>query len=412
MQRPAQVTTSGGNLGFVRNVHRAMAILLLCGSPLLAQPQSHESTDTLRAAYQAIHSELETHDADWSIAEKDPAFPARLNRAWTLIGHSIARYLDTHPSASARAIDHAIAALNRAAACPKCSDAYRLDGNAVQLIAGERAVWVVSASFARSGTFFVLARDASGPFTLRWNIKDLAVRQEAAHDEIGHWASNAFSWGDGPLVGRVEPIISSRTGKPRFSIDAHAAAIAGGTFNNQISVWEWNDRNAVPLFIKSYAASFDTPPNRFTAARITIHTKADYKSFSTCGACPDPEVSWRIRITPEAVNSTAPVWTNKELAACDELWDAIINGRPTSNLAAPQVVTQLRNLIAPLLTADPDHTHLLGMLMEHRTITRNGHRILEMTADNLPCGPIRFTITNRNGAIYFADVHVPRCGSS
>lgn len=279
----------------------------------------------------------------------------------------------------------------------------------MQLIAGERAVWVVSASFERAGTFFVLARDTGGPITLRWNVKELAAQHEAMHDEIGYWASNSFSWGDGPLVGRVHPIVSSRTGHPRFSVDAHAAAIAGGTFNNQISVWEWDGHNAIPLFIKSYAASFDTPPNQFTADRIAVHAKGDYKSFSTCGACPDPEVSWQIRITPDDVTTTAPAWTNKELSTCDELFDAIINRKPANNLAAPQVVTQLRNLVAPLLTSDPDHAHLLGMLMQHRTITRNGHRILEMTADNLPCGPIRFTIANRNGAVYFAKVHVPRC---
>jgi hypothetical protein len=115
-------------------------------------------------------------------------------------------------------------------------------------------------------------------------------------------------------------------------------------------------------------------------------------------------VSWQIPITPDEVTSTASVWTNKELAACDKLFDALINRRPASNLAAPQVVAELRNLIAPLLAAasDPGHTHLLGMLMQHRTITRNGHRILEVTADSLPCGPIRFTIANRKGAIYFA----------
>jgi hypothetical protein len=401
--RTTPVATPGGNLNPVRIVQRALAIVLLCSSPVLAQPKSHDSTASLRAAYRAVHSELEAHDADWSVAEKDPAFPARLNRAWTLVAQSIARYLDTHPSASARDVERTIASLNHAA-----SSTYRLDGNAVQLVAGERAVWAVSASFERAGTFLVLARDANGPFTLRWNIKELAAKHEAAHDEIGYWASNAFSWGDGPLVGRVKPIVSSRGGRPCFSVDAHAAAIAGGTFNNQISVWEWDGRNAVPLFIKSYAASFDTPPNRFTAGRITVRAKGDYKSFSTCGACPDPEVSWQIRITPDAVTSSAPVWTNKELAACDELFDAVINRRPANNLAAPQVLTQLRKLIAPLLAADPDPTDLLGMLMQHRTITRNGRRILEITADNLRCGPIRFPITNRNGAIYFAEVQVLR----
>lgn len=402
--RTTPVATPGVNLKHVRTVQRALAIVLLCSSPLLAQPQSHESNASLRAAYHAIHSELEAHDADWSIAEKDPAFPARLNRAWTIVAQWISHYLDTHPSASARDLGVAIASLNHAA-----SGTYRLDGNAVRLIAGRRAAWVISASFERAGTFFVLARDADGPFTLRWNIKDLAAQHESTHDEIGYWASNSFSWGDGPLVGRVKSIVSSRASHPRFSIDAHAAAIAGGTFNNQISVWEWDGHNAIPLIIKSYAASFDTPPNRFTTDRITVHAKGDYKSFSTCGACPDPEVSWQVRITPDDVTSTALDWTNKELAACDELFDAIINRRPANNLAATRVIAQLRDLIAPLLTADPDQTYLLGMLMQHRTIKRNGHRILEMTADNLPCGPIRFTSANRNGAIYFGDVHVLRC---
>jgi hypothetical protein len=212
-------------------------------------------------------------------------------------------------------------------------------------------------------------------------------------------------------VGSVGQLISNRNDRPRFYVDAHAAATAGGTARQQISVWEWDGHTASPLFIRSYSTSLETAPNTLSDRSITIHAKDEYKSFSTCGTCIEPEVIWQIRITPEAVTTTSPEYVDKELRACDELWDAIIHHRPAQNMASPKVTALLRKLTASMLASSPDHDriHLLGMLMKHDVTRSNGRTILALSADNLPCSSIRFEIEERRGIPYFADVHTAHC---
>jgi len=330
---------------------------------ILAAHPAQDQRARLLSEYRAVHI--------------SPDVPRTLNRAWHIIGDWTALYLDSHPSASARDVVDVIHQLDRG-----------IEAEAVPL---DRGTWAVSASYPNSGTFFVVARDG-----VRWNIKDLAARHYAARDEIGNWASYKSAWGDGPLVGRVGRLASNRNGRPRFYVDAEAAAAAGGTFRKQISVWEWDGRAASPSFIRSYSASLATPPNTFSQRAITIHAKGEFKSFSTCGACPEPEVVWQIRVTPNGVTNTQPEFVDKELKACDELFDAIIHHRPTQSIASPNVAAFLRKFPSP------------GMLLKHEVARSKGRAVLTLSADNLPCSPIRFEIEERNGRAYFANVACKR----
>ncbi|HEV7489076.1 MAG TPA: hypothetical protein VGQ65_25680 [Thermoanaerobaculia bacterium] len=370
---------------------------------VLAQPVDHQRADLL-SAYASVRAELDSRYADPIRSGRSHDFPRTLNRAWRIAGDWTALYLNQHPSASPREVVDAIHQLNHGG-----SDEYRLRAEAVPL--RDRAAWAISASYLHGGTFFVVARDRGGPFAVRWNIKDVAARHYASRDEIGNWASYGFGWGDGPLTGSVGQLISNRNGRPRFYVDAHAAAAAGGTIRQQISVWEWDGHNASPLFIRSYATSLETAPDTFSDRLITIHAKGDYQSFSTCGTCLEPEVVWQIRATPDAVTHTPPEYVDKELKACDSLWDAVIHHRPTQNIASPKVIALLRKLTASMIASSPDHDriHLLGMLMTHDITHSKTRTILALSADNLPCSSIRFEIEERRGILYFADVHAPHC---
>jgi len=338
---------------------------------ILAAPPAQDQRARLLSDYRAVHGHLDRGSSD----------SRTLNRAWRIIGDWTALYLKSHPSASARDIVDAVR---------------QLDGIEAEAVPLDRDVWAVSASFVHAGTFFVVTRDG-----VRWNIKDVAARH--SRDEIGNWASYRVGWGDGPLVGVVGHMASNENGRPRFYVDATAAAAAGGTFHKQISVWEWDGRSASPLFIRSYAASLETPPNAFSDRSVTVHAKGEFKSFSSCGACTEPEVIWQIHVNPNGVTNTQPEFVDKELKACDELWDAVIHHRPTRSIASPNVVAILRKI----LPSSSDHN--LGMLMKHEVTHSKGRTILTLSADNLPCSSIRFEIEERHGAAYFADARTLKC---
>jgi len=338
---------------------------------ILAAHPAQDQRARLLSDYRAVHSDLDRGSPD----------SRTLNRAWRIIGDWTALYLASHPNASARDIVDAVR---------------QLDGIEAQVVPLDRDAWAVSASYIHGGTFFVVAHDG-----VRWSIKDLAARH--SRDEIGNWVSYRVGWGDGPLVGIVGHLASNKNGRPRFYVDATAAAAAGGTFRKQISVWEWDGRTASPSFIRSYWVSLDTPPNAFSDRLITIHAKGEFKSFSSCGACTEPEVVWQIHATPGGVTNTQPEFVDKELKACDELWDAVIHRRPTRDIASPNVIAILRKIVP----SSPDHN--LGMLMKHEVTHSKGRTILTLSTNNLPCSSIRFEIEERHGVAYFSDARTLKC---
>ena len=391
-------------------VARRVSVLLLSALFIFAAPVPHQELAKQESAYGDVRRELDSRYSDWNRAGNSPAYPATLNRAWAIIGDWASAFLNSHAAVSASELEKAITEIDSDCRRGHCSDEYRLRASVVPLAQGKHAAWAVSVSYPRSGTFFVIARGDDGLFAVRWNIKQLAARHNASHDEIGRWDWNKFSWGDGPLVSAVGGLPPSRTGRPRFYVDAHAAVIAGGTSSNQISVWEWDGRGAGPLLVRSYLVSLETPPIKLANGMITIHAKGDYKSFSTCGACVEPEVTFQVRVMPDRASVGDVVYAVPELKACDELWDAVIFGRKSDGMAAPQVIAVLRRLTRSMIAASPDHdrTMLLGMLTKSTLTESNGRRILEMGADNLPCN-IRFEIEKRGVALYFAGINASGC---
>lgn len=331
-------------------------------------------------SYDAIHRELAAHYGDWLTATNDPKFPKLLDRAWRTIGEHTAAFLAAHPHASPSEVKAEIESLNG----NQQEGEYQLRAAAVRL--GDDA-YAVSARYERTGTFFVVAGGR-----VRWNIKDLAARHVKRRDEISGWNWIDFSWGAGPLVGEVKALPPGRNGHPRFYVDATEAVAAGGTWPSQISIWEWNGREAVPLLVRSYSISFETPAVTLAGDTLTIPTKGRFKSFSTCGQCVEPEVIWTLRVTPDGVRDLGRVHKVPELQVVDELFDRVIHHKSTRDLAAPGVAKVMRGI------------QELDMLGAWSVSAHGNRRVLDFGAIALDDTTLRFEMEQRPRGLYVVSV--------
>ena len=292
--------------------------------------------------------------------------PKALDRAWPLITRWTNACLREHPKDLARAV--------------KELDPTLLTTEAVQLRGG---LYAVSASYPRSGTFFVVDHDH-----VAWDVKTVARPHLAKRDEIGKWAWIDYGYGDGPLLGTVYLARPNRNGNPRFYVDATTSADWGGTYAQQIGIWEWNGREALPLLVKSYLVSFDTGADAMKPDLLTIHTKGQYKTFFSCGSCVEPEMIWKIAITPDGVRDLGTTDVVPALRRLDELFDRLMHDKDTSDLAAPGVV----KILKPLLTED------YSMLMDWHV----ADHVLKFSSEGV--GPLELEFVDHTDGAYFTTV--------
>jgi len=295
---------------------------------------------------------------------KDHPDEAALNRAWPLLTRWTNAQLKEHPKDLARAV--------------KELDPTLLTTKAVQLRDG---LYVVSASYPRSGTFFVV----NGERVL-WDIKTLGRAHYAKRDDIGKWVWVDYGYGDGALVGTVAPARPNRNGNPRFVVPATSTPDMGGTYAQQISVWEWNGREAVPLFIKSYLVSFETGADVLTPDLLTIHTKGEFKSFYSCGQCIEPEMIWKIAITPDGVRDLGATDVQPVLRRFDELLDRVMHDRDALQFAAPAVIAALK----------PRITDAGVNMLSERSVENH---LLRFSSDGV--SPIELTFVDHPDGAYF-----------
>ncbi|MEA2236256.1 MAG: hypothetical protein QOC81_980 [Thermoanaerobaculia bacterium] len=367
-------------------------------SVLLAARPARSITDaereTIRANYYRARSALVALD---DATNGTPVLGAALDRVLSAVANWTASFLDEHPNASAAQVAKAVERLDPERPCAKtddrCADDYHLTSTAVRLNGLPATTFAVAANYPRGGTFFIVAHADDGHFQVAWNIKDLARRHYQSRDEIGYWAWTERGWGDGPLRGTIGALPRAASGHARFYVDAVAAAAAGGTYMSQFSVWEWSGSEARPLFIESYQVSFDTAPVTIKDGIISIPTKGTYKSWMTCGSCPEPHVLRRLRVSADGVHDLGRIDAEPEVRCVDELWDRLIHGRPAEGLATPAVNAALAPIVQEIKRdAGLDLDNSLGMLEESKLSQEHGRRFLQIDADNLGGRILRFEI--------------------
>lgn len=373
---------------------RARILVVAALALLQARSGTTSERDTLRAEYYRARTSLVALDPG---AKDSPGFGIALEHVWTAVANWTARFLNEHPGASAAQVAQDVERLDPEPPCvrtdERCDEGYHLTATAVRLNAPGPAAFAVAANYPDGGTFFVIVRGNDGHFRAAWNVKELARRHYQSRDEIGYWAWTGRGWGDGPLRGTVGSLPSSASGRARFFIDAAAAAAAGGTYRNQFSIWEWSGSEARPLFIEAYQVSLDTGPVMIKDGLVSIPTKGTYKSFLTCGACPEPHVLRRLRLASDGVRDLGRSDAEPEVRCVDELWDRLIHGRPARGLATTEVLAALAPIVEEVKRdAGTDLDHSLGMLEESALSNEQGRRFLVIGADRLNGRRLRFEI--------------------
>jgi hypothetical protein len=241
----------------------------------------------------------------------------------------------------------------------------------------------------------VVGREAKGAYEVLWDVKQVAAQHAAAGDQLGYWAYYGSAWGDGPLIGQVWPLPTDAHGRPRFYVNAYAAALAGGTSSFQLSIWSWDGREARPLLVDSYLASFDTRGGvTFDGTVLRVATKESFKTFYSCGQCAEPVGEWRVRVTPEGVEDRGRRHVVAELQLVDELYDRLGRRAPAAELATPAVIAAL---------TDEMGDDLRGMLMGWSLQRKGEATELCLSILDGP-GTYVFTIVQRHGRPYVTGV--------
>lgn len=319
-------------------------------------------------------------------------------RLWFLLGLWTAQELQDHPQAATPggvlSILQQLDTVLRGG-LPD-SDGWSLDPSVAPVSRDGRAAFAVAVRWGRSGSFFVVGETVPLRYGLLWSVQDVAEEHFPLRDDVGRWAFRTPGVHDGPLGGSIRELPPSATGSPRFLVDAITHPMMGCDFPGEIGVWEWTGREAVPVFLGTYWTSCFALPLSMEANVVRIGTKEEMRTFFSCGSCPDPRGTWTLKITPEGVEDLGHELEVPELAVIDELFDRLLKGRDTADLAAPDVGAVLVDLLEPGETS-------LGMF-EARAWSRGDERLLYFDSDETP--PLTFTVVSRDGGPFVTAVHV------
>ena len=342
-----------------------------------------------------------------------PEYKRALARLWAVVEHWTVEFLATYPAASARAIEADLAML--------AARGLELTPSAARPAGSERpiAVVAVEAGFL-GGTFFVVAPAQARRAAATWSIGPLAEANFARHNDLGAWAFTVPGYHDGPLGGRVLALPPTRSGRPRFLIDAITHPGMGQDRPAQVGVWEWTGRQAVPELVETYQTTYGAWHVRLEGDLLRIATKEPLEVLFTCGSCgtsDEPKGTWTLRLTPDGVSDLGHVFAEPALKVADDLLARIARGDDASALAAPDVISQLEEWVAEIREArqeerdqrekepgnDDPYRSVRGMF-SYEISGSGAQRVLDLATDEWR---LSFTFEKRGGADYVTAVCIP-----
>ena len=283
---------------------------------------------------------------------EDERISPSLKEGWQLAGAWAADWLEMHPGASGRTRSKLFAQFsppsgNAGVYDLKTPDRYALDGFATPI---GKDVYVVAANYSETqgacgaGTFMVVARDAAGILRPLWSIKPIAEQHFEVRDEIGHWAYlGCGAYYNGPLIAsKVITLPAADNGQLRFAVNAYQAT-NGSTLLQNLTIWQWNGREAVNLVAGAYQDYIDD--NRVPVLQngmLTLPTTEVTSSFQSFGAAEEPRGEWRIRLSPDSAKDLGHRFLNPGVAWLDAFLSAMATGHDASGLASTAAINQVK----------------------------------------------------------------------
>jgi len=350
----------------------------------------------LKAEHNQLLSEMNVKDAKGKLPDfDDPRMPSLLKHGWTIAGEWAAEYFERHEAPTKKDLDKLFDGFAPEPHGTKSEYGdfleytdYFFEGSAVRI---GPSVYVVEASYGywfRSGTFMVVGRNRGGHFEALWNIKDLAEKHYPQRDEIGRWMHLVrHAYYNGPLaVDHLLPLPVGTNGKARFLVNAYQAA-DGGTLLAQLSIWEWDGAEAKALLIDTYEYAADFGGFSFDGRTILIKTKEPLELLYSCGMCPDPRGTWRLRATSTGIENLGHHFSQPEIQWADHFLSKVFKGEDTSDLADKKARVAV--------DASPQDWGMLGTC---RVLRRGQHGAFSIEVD---AGKLTFHYILRHGKPYF-----------
>jgi len=329
----------------------AVPMILIAIGAIAAQTLPR-SLDQLRAEYGTLIAKLPTGDEfqTWS----DPDSQATLRQVRKILEDWTVSYLNLRPDASAETLAQDIVSLNPdpLPALPLGFEHYTLRANALQLVAGQGAVYAVAVNFGRRGSVFVVER-RGGFFHRVWDIREQAAKEASHCGPLAYWTVEAFAYSGGCLTGVVYLLPKSAAGRPRFAVDATPNPEAGNEQTKQVSIWEWDGHRPRALLIRDYEVSFqgegEAPPISVEGPWIEMQTKGVSQVLSMTADDARPVVRRRILVGPTTVRELAPEFDEPECKVVDDVLWCMLHGHCPSSLTSKTVVRTLRRNLEPEL---------------------------------------------------------------
>ena len=201
------------------------------------------------------------------------------------------------------------------------------------------------------------------------------------------------------LDGTAHPLPRAGNGHPRFFIQAYQNA-HGGTFLPQVSIWEWDGKEAKPLLIHSYLeAADDAFGRKFDGRTLRFGTKEESGTFMSLGGAVEPRGIWTIRISPGGIRDLGHRWREPNAQAVDTLFSRLRKGEPALDLASPAAIAWLKQRFPPEpgQAEEKGPEFFLGMYETSKTTRAKGLDIFHLTCDQ---ADLTFTIGRRAGRRY------------
>jgi hypothetical protein len=287
-------------------------------------------TADLETGYRQAIERVQKHSKDFWLDGK-PQGERALSHAWTLLADWTAAYLNEHPKATPKLLEHASP-----------------DANLDVVPLGPRTMLVSAWAGDAFGTIFIVD-GTDGPFRPKWSIRGRAARE--AFPLLDAWTAKGAQQdcrdavGDadwprcGSLAGTVVRLPDDAQGHPRFYVEGRYIALGGNTEAKQMSFWTWTGTNAEPQLATTFDVNLEDDPTRLDGDVLKVRIGENYRVISPWWDHLDRQLDWEFRIGQERIEDLGkkPVAPEPEVEAVDEVLFRVTHHLPADDVATREV---------------------------------------------------------------------------
>jgi len=294
---------------------------------------------------------------------------------------------------------------------------FTMKGLSVDIVPLQADTDLVSANLDGLGTVFVVQK-RNGAFRPVWSIHDLGTVTIGAYPSLAAWsAKNATkscqpkgttSAACGPMNPDVARLPDDTEGRPRFYINASYHQAMGIEVGYQLSIWTWTGQMAVPALVGFYNQSLDVPIElQIRGQTLSLRTKDDFQTFYVTEPEPGRQLIWSISLAGTGAHDLGRKSSVPELDIVDELFERILEGKASSDLASAEARSVLEREMWKGIDAEGSGevalTDALGELLTSSVRHSGSNTALCFASDNI--APLQIDMKPGKERLFVTHVH-------